>query len=346
MSAPAIRRALFRLDSSRRAGWGHLARCAALAGELRSRGWQCVLWTEGDITDAPSDLRGVYQRALPAGPEWEQRPPAEARACGWIVVDDYGVDDARLRRLARALAADPSTRRPRLLVMDDEGRRRLDAADLILNSRLGLERSPYAPEVATLLGVRFALLRAGLAHPERVAPPFPPDAEGVLIMLGGTDPRGLTACVIEALADVDPARFCPVVVRARETPDAGAIRRALDRFPASAWLEGLSAASLAGWARCCRFAISAAGGTLYELALFRLPFVAIVVAENQRPLAAEVAARWRMPVVDEGENVREAVGSAFRALIPAGQAARRDEPADGPIDARGPARVADAMEGK
>ncbi|MGH8018559.1 MAG: hypothetical protein ACREIA_09750 [Opitutaceae bacterium] len=344
MSAQHVRRVLFRLDFSRRTGWGHLARCAALAGELRSRGWECVLCTDGDLAGAPPELRDVYHRVVSAGPGWELHPPKDVRAGDWIVVDDYSVGDLQLRQLAKALSDGNLTRRPRVLVMDDEGHRRLDAADLVLNSRLGLERSPYAPEVAALLGTRFALLRPGLARPESVTLPLPTGADGVLIMLGGTDPRGFTPVVIEALGDIDPARFCPVIVRARETPDAGVIRRALDRFAVSVWLERLDASSLAGWARCCSFAVSAAGGALYELALLRLPFVAIVVAENQRALAAEVRTRWRLPVVDVEEDVRGAVATAFRALIASNETARREALARIPIDTRGPARVAEMME--
>ena len=335
---------VFRLNPSRRTGWGHLARCAALASELRARGWWCALWADGDLSDAPPDLRFVYHKTLAAGPDWQEMPPPEVTTADWVVVDEYGIDDMQLKRLAGVLSRGKSTRCPRLLVLDDEGRRRLDAANLVLNSRLGLERSLYAPNVSVLLGARYALLRTGLARPEDVAPPFPPDAEAVLVMLGGTDPRGLTPHVLEALADIDPVRFCPVVVRTHQSHDADAIRQALDRFSASAWLEGLGASTLAGWARCCSFAISASGGSLYELAYFRLPFVAIVVAENQRALAAEVATHWKMPVVDVDADVRKAVSSAFRALISADAATRKSALASVLIDGQGAARVVDAME--
>ncbi|WP_442889795.1 hypothetical protein [Congregicoccus parvus] len=296
------------------------------------------------MSDAPPDLRFAYHHVVPAGPEWWEAPPPEVAAARWVVVDDYGVDDSQLRRLARALGGGKLVARPGLLVLDDEGRRRLDAADLILNSRLGLERSPYAADASALLGARFALLRPGLRTPDPVSPPFPQDAEGVLVMLGGTDPRGLTPHVLEGLADVGAERFCPVVVRTQQAPEADAIRRALDRFPGSAWLEGLGASSLAGWARACRFAVSAAGGTLYELAHFHLPFVAIVVAENQRALAAEVGMRWSMPVVDVDGGVREAVAAAFRALVEADPATLRSALSAVHVDGRGAGRVVDAME--
>lgn len=341
-ASPALS-AAFRLEFGGASGWGHLARCAALAAELKQRRWFCVLWTDGDLARAPADLRNAFDVVLPAGAHWLEQPPAAITAADWIVVDHYGADDGALEQLRGGIdAASPA--RSSLLAIDDEARRQLAAASLILNPRLGLSASPYAPAVPTLLGERYALLRPGLRAPEPIEAPFSHDATGVLIVLGGTDPLGLTATAIDALAAIDPRRFVPVVVRAHAVREAPAIRRALDQFAASVWLEALDAAALAGWARQCRYAISAAGGTLYELAFLNLPFVAIVVAENQQPFAAQVSARWRLPVIAGAVRTPE-ITAAFAELT------RRfpNESRSGPrarfaeIDGNGAARVADAM---
>lgn len=334
---------VFKLDLGRHTGWGHLARCAALAAELGTRGWYCVLWTDGDLAEAPPDLRLVFRDTVPAGDSWADQPPERVVSAAWVVVDELGVDDATLRRFVKALGRLRADGDVRVLAIDDEAKRRLDAATLILNTRLGLENSSYADGVRALLGERYALLRPGLARPEPIVAPFPADAEGVLVMLGGTDPRGLTPVVLDALADIDPVRFCPVVVRTQSTPDSEEIGRALDRFSASAWVESLGASALAGWAGCCRYAISASGGSLYELAAFRLPFVAIVVSENQRPFASAVGNAWQIPVVDVDTGARVAVAAAFRALLAAHGVARDYRKLPARIDGRGAARVADAM---
>ncbi len=332
------RLAVFRLEAGPRAGWGHLVRCAALAATLRSRGWRCALWSEGHPTSAPAEARRSFPEFLPAAPAWSEDIPDPVRAADWLVVDHYDVDDNVLRRLARAL---PGTRR---LVLDDEGRRRLGAASLVLNARPGLERSPYAPGVPALLGERHALLRPGLLAPEAIEAPLPADAEGVLVLLGGTDPRGWTARVLEAIADVDPVRFAPIAVHPRASVRTPAIRAALDRFAASVWLEGLDAPALAGWARCCRHAVSAAGGTLHELALLRLPFVAIVAADNQRAFAHAVRERWGMPFVDVDHPSGPPVAAAFRALTDSRAGDPDPAQAFAAVDGRGADRVADALE--
>jgi UDP-2,4-diacetamido-2,4,6-trideoxy-beta-L-altropyranose hydrolase len=168
----------------------------------------------------------------------------------------------------------------------------------------------------------------------------------VLVMLGGTDPRGLTADVVNALADVHTGRFAPVVVRRKGLAGADAVGRACDRFAHSVWLEGLDASSLAGWIRICRLAVSACGGTLYELAALGLPFVGVVTAGNQRAFGREVAARWRVPVVEAATNVRVQTAAALRQLSAEsfGSAPPSRVPIGG-IDGQGVSRVADTLAG-
>lgn len=322
------RRILFRLELGGATGWGHLARCAALAEEMKRRGWECHLWTDSDASAAPDDLRVPFREIVPAGPAWCARPPV-AHA---IVVDWYGATDDGLRELRGAAP------RSTLLVIDDEAQRILEVADLVLNSRLGLIQSPYAPAARALLGESYALLRAGLRQPAAIASPFAPGVEPILIMMGGTDPRGLTAQVVHALADVGARGFAPVVLVGRSGQDE--LASALERFPAHQRLERVDAPTLAGWAKICRGAISACGGTLYELAALGLPFIGVVVAENQRAFAGEVAQRWGMAIVDGTADVREAVASALPRLI----TDPKLRVAFARIDGRGAVRVADAIE--
>lgn len=329
------RRALFRLEFGGASGWGHLVRSGALADELNRRGWTCALWSTSDLSDVPEELRVPFVHTYPfldAGREVVQ-------SCDLLVVDHYESTDEDLGRWRADLHG-------RMLVIDDMGLRRLDAADVVLNPRLGLSVSPYAAGVRTLLGEGYALLRPALFEP--VAPPhaFPEGALPVLVMLGGTDGADLTATVLEALADVDACRLTPVVVRHGVREPAGAAAVALKRFTASVWLDGVNASELAGWVQVCSFAVSAAGGTLYELAALRRSFVAVVVADNQRAFAAEMAARWGMPRVDAGANLRSDLASAVRQVmrrIAAGDPALTEGCAA--VDGRGAQRVVNALVG-
>ena len=304
---------------------------------MKNRGWTCLVWTSSNLAPAPEDLREPFVGICGAERDWLCHVPANPG--DWVVVDSYGATDADVRALRSAA---PEVR---VLVIDDEATRELAGAHVALNSRLGLERSPYAAATRALLGEKYALLRPALGQPGRVSFSLSSKLLPVLVMMGGTDPRGWTADVLHALADVDAQRFAPVVVRARNSVGDEAVARALARFSGSVWVEGLNAAALAGWAGVCRYAVTACGGALYEFALLGLPFVGVVVAPNQRPLAMEVARRWRMPIVDAEEEVRPRVAAALQQLLaeqPSSGASPR--PPIGGIDGRGAARVADVLE--
>lgn len=318
---------VFRFELGGATGWGHLARCAALAHELRRHGWNTVAWTDGDLRVAPDDLREPFPavRDVQSGPG----------TADWIVVDWYGMSDEELRGLRS------SAERAHVLVIDDEATRTLAAADVVVNPRLGLERAGYATGTC-LLGERYALLRAGLRMPAPVAIPFPAEVTPVLVVPGGTDPQGIAVEALHALADVDASHLVPVLVRSRTLPGSDAVERALARFAHPVWLERLSAAELAGWAAACRFAISACGGTLYELALVGLPFIGVVVADNQRAFAREVEERWQMPVVDAREIKRSELVAAVQSMLARPPGAR--VPIGG-IDGMGTSRIADVMDG-
>jgi spore coat polysaccharide biosynthesis predicted glycosyltransferase SpsG len=340
-SSRAARSAAFRLEAGGAAGWGHLARSSALAAELSARGWACRLWTAGGLDGVPPDLKEPFSEVIEAGRDWIARPPEAVRRSDWVVVDDYGVGDDGLARLRNGLAGAAAAGCPgaRLLVIDDAAERSLAAADMAVNARPGLGVSPYAGGVRALLGERHALLRPGLRAPEAVAWNPPAGAEAVLVVPGGTDAGSIAATVLEALGRLDEARIAPVLVRSKAGPAADRLRRCMDGFPAGVWLEGASARVLAGWARRCRWAVSAAGGTLHELAFLRLPFVAVVVADNQRVFAREAGRAWGMPSVEAGDGLEAALVPAFRAVR-----GRSGGAGWSTVDGRGAGRVAGAME--
>jgi spore coat polysaccharide biosynthesis predicted glycosyltransferase SpsG len=315
---------VFRLRCGGAFGWGHLARCGALAAELQSRGASCQLWGDQIPESAPADFGAVFD----CHHVFVDQPKAD-----WVVVDDLGANDDFLRDLRKLLDSSGA----RMLVIDDDGKRSIDAADLILNTRLGLRKSPYAPKVTALLGEEYALLRPGLNKPAAVVSGFPEQVEAVLVMLGGTDPRGLTADVLHGLADVGTGTIAPVVVVSKSGRGAEDISAALARFAQSAWLESVDATTLAGWAANAKFAISAAGGTLLELAVLRVPFVSIVVADNQKPLARQARETWGMPFIDGASDIRSAVTQVVGSLPDPSQF-------NPEIDSLGASRVASCME--
>jgi spore coat polysaccharide biosynthesis predicted glycosyltransferase SpsG len=162
------------------------------------------------------------------------------------------------------------------------------AADLVIDQRIGARASDYAADETTrfLLGPRYALLRPSFADGRRRRPPrnAPPH---VLIMMGGSDPRGATFEVLEAI-DSLPAHFAVDVVAGvaqRRLPRLAAAVGAA-RHPARLHHDPKDVASVMARATV---AVSAAGGTCWELACLGVPTLILVAADNQGPNAAGLA---------------------------------------------------------
>lgn len=327
--APGV--ALFRLEFGGRAGWGHLVRSGALAAELRRRGWRCDLWTDSSVDAVPAELRDAFDGLRRAA--GSSHVPA---GCDWLVIDHYGTSDDDIAAWRAGFSGG-------IVAMDDDRARTLASADLVVNPRLGLAESPYASGVKALLGERYALVRPAFRSPIRPQWLSPSGTTPVLVMLGGTDPAGATSEALHALADVDAAGMVPLVVHPGQPAPCGAAREAFARFAHAQWLGSLEAGRLAGWMAHARFAISAAGGSLYELAVVGVPFVSIVVADNQRGLAEAARARWGMPSVVAGPGLRHELAQAIAAL----RIRLANTGAASPmIDGRGAERVADVMSGR
>jgi UDP-2,4-diacetamido-2,4,6-trideoxy-beta-L-altropyranose hydrolase len=306
-------RVAIRTTSGRAIGFGHLRRCLTLAEELRARGHQPALWLTGD----PSGLE--LAAPIPA-----QLTDGEVDLSGvdWLVVDDYAVGEEALARLHG---------RVRLAVVDDLADRRLDA-DVILNgnANAGELRYRVPPACRLLLGPRYTLLRAAFRGHAR-APAG--DLRRVLVMMGGSDARGLTARAARACLEALPQVAVDAVIG--PLAEAGPMPAGVNVLRAPSDLPSLMAAA--------DLAVSAGGQTNYELAAMGLPALSLCVADNQR---GNLDALSRVPTLralfdDDDRALREALAELARdrdlrqKMSDAGRSL---------VDGLGAARVAEALE--
>ena len=198
--------------------------------------------------------------------EWARRFTAEGVAlvpaaelgsgADWVVVDGYRLAAEQGR--ARQAGA-------RVAVVDDHGTVGDYDADVVIDQNLGAdtrnyERGPAGTDL--LLGPRYALLR----RPFRDAEPLPlrESASRLLVGLGGAPPPAAGAVVDAALRD---ARLAALELVAREgVDDPVALMRSAD------------------------LAVAGAGTTTWELCRLGVPALLLVLAENQAPVAAAMAA--------------------------------------------------------
>lgn len=339
MSAGTI---LIRADASAAIGVGHVMRCLALA-EVVGHGATFLTHEPPSGLVARAAVTGAGIRRLEVAPgthEDLRETAAVARDTGadWIVLDGYAFDG----EFQAGLVSEGH----RVLAVDDHGHAGRYDAQLVLNPDAGADASWYdnrAPDTRLLLGLRYALLRAEFRDWSEPRRPTPARARRVVVTFGGSDPENLSERALaglgavpgplEILLLVGTANPHEVALRAQAARCAHPVEIAVDVRDMAACLAG------------CDLAVTAAGGTMVELARVGTPAIAITVADNQEPGARALAEAGA--VVDLGRHTSlaaGAIGGAVAALAsdPAQRRAlaRRGQEL---VDGQGAVRVLDEM---
>ncbi len=353
---------LFRADASPAMGIGHVMRCLTLAAALTERGSHCRLACTHETLRTVAALRhaAIEVVELPDGAACDPAALTALPAPDWVVIDHYrlGADyERRLRPWAE-----------RILVIDDLADRRHDC-DILLDQTVGRRAESYAglvPASALVLaGPAHALLRPGFAAARRTYPDEPcselrakpgapcgakakPTDVGarrlrgdmrILVSLGGTDPLNATATVLDALAAADLG-IAVTVVMGSAAPALEQVRAQAARLRPPAELA-VDVADMVALMTSCDLAVGAAGTSALERCCLGLPTLLLVIADNQREVAAGLAQAGAAVVA-----VLDAADIAGKLADLAGDAeARRRLAEQGRMlcDGAGAGRLADLM---
>jgi len=295
-------------DAGSDAGLGHLSRSSALALALERHG--VTTRTLGLGARAPIVRYGVV---------WEPASSLEA-AVGAGATASAMVIDSYLPSVVPMAAG--RTHAPRVVFHD--GGPLPQSAELVISAG-----SAPGDGRHVLAGIRYACLapRYATATPRRAKRGSPV----VLVTTGGGATGALGASLAGVLVTRDIAANVRVVVDADATdrlvPPATAIP------PQDSLIDELREADLA---------VCGGGQTSLEAAALGIPTVALVLADNQRGQASQLAAAGASRVIDPPDPF--AAATAVAELLDA--AARRIEMARAArraVDGRGAARVAEAI---
>jgi UDP-2,4-diacetamido-2,4,6-trideoxy-beta-L-altropyranose hydrolase len=330
-------RLVLRADAGVRIGIGHVMRSLALGQAWQEAG--------GDVSflshQLPDGLKkrlgreGFTVEALdepPGSAADAERTRDRARALNAraVVVDGYQFDASYHATLKGAGL--------RLGVIDDYGHAGRYLADVVVNQNLGVAPTSY-PEVTThtqlLLGTRYAMLRREF---RRAATPLSRHPERVLVTLGGSDPDNVTLRLVEALASRGRALRALV---GGANPHGEVLRAAASRLGCELRPSTDEMADELSWADAV---VCGGGTTAWELCCLGRPSALVVLADNQRVVAAGVAAAgagidlgWYRDLDDD--DVRSAVGQLLdpkrhQTMSTAGRAL---------VDGQGASRVVAAL---
>lgn len=341
-----IGRLLIRADVGADVGAGHLMRCLALGERWIECGGDVTVVVSADIPDGLASRAasiGAEVERLPAGAEDADWLLERAGTLGarWVVIDGYRFDERYLTAVSRAGTP--------VLAIDDDARHKAYPTRMILNQNLHAKSEAYAgkSDAPLLLGPRYTLIRSEFRRAGDWERHVSAVVGKVLVTLGGADPGGHTGRLIEAfsrLADRDqmltpsirvvvgPANplleFLHGIVADR--PDIELLSNVLDMGEQMRW---------------CDLAISAAGSTVWELALFGTPMMLATASEVEEPVArslAEIGAALHLGRLADLDIAD--LSACFEKVMP--DAALRKglgDAAAGLVDGQGARRVVDQM---
>lgn len=331
-------RLLIRADATPEMGTGHVMRCLALVEELQARGHECRF-------AMAASTPAIASRLAQAGLALDMLPgPPGAAADLQALADGAAASDATIidgYHFSAAYRAGLAASCPIILAWDDGGTIPL-AATLVVNASSAARPADYAisaPAARLLLGPAFTPLRREIRQLIGVTPM----RRHLLLSFGGSDPLGLTAPLLQALAPLldgkieavlggsvaDPA---PALAAAAAWPDRVRLHRD------TPFMGPLMAGA--------RLAVSAAGGTLAELAALGTPSVLVAVSAQQKAIAELSAGHgWCVALDGRTPDAAQRIAAAALALWQADdRLAPMRAAAHGLIDGGGPARLADALD--
>jgi UDP-2,4-diacetamido-2,4,6-trideoxy-beta-L-altropyranose hydrolase len=282
---------LFRTEASVAIGSGHVMRCLALAQAWRAAGGRAI-FAMAEVTPAVEGrLRKegfeVVRVAVWVGSTADAEGTANLallHAASWVVVDGYEFGADYQKGL--------KSRGLKVLFIDDNGHASNYSADLVLNQNAHANESLYERrDLSTklLLGPAFAMLRREFAPWREWKREIPAIARKVLVTMGGSDPENFTRIAVDGLRAVKGEMRIRILAGG-SNPHVAALEglRADGENSIELVRDASDMPEQMSWAD---LAVAGAGSTCLEMCFIGLPALLIDLAENQTPIAKELARR-------------------------------------------------------
>jgi UDP-2,4-diacetamido-2,4,6-trideoxy-beta-L-altropyranose hydrolase len=275
-----VQSVLVRADANHKMGIGHAMRCLAVAETLHARGYR-VYFAMREIPDKLAPRLTAASVEIIRLEDVQDTPEAcctlaQTLGAPFLVVDGYHLTDA-YEQAARKAAI-------RTLRFDDYMPGPRCHADTVVNASPHAQETAYrqwAPDAALLLGPRYIAFRSDMTggyrrRQEREASQPHTASTSILVNFGGSDPLDMTIDTVQAIAKAIPDAPIEAVTGAAYPDPERLLALGVENFR-----HHHNTDNLAEIMQRARLAISAGGLTVQELALFRIPTILAITAENQ-----------------------------------------------------------------
>lgn len=294
---------IFRVDASPNIGYGHLVRCSALAEQIYEKGNDIVF-----ATNYPEEIRKVIKHFKFDLIDLNKFHPFSEEEINYLsasmkkiqhkkafIVDSYNVTFEYLKNLKDEFPE-------MLFVAIDDLAEKTYPVDILINGNIYAEKLNYnrQKELGTklLLGPKYLLLRKEFQNP---SPHVIKDkVSDSLVIFGGGGIKTLTEITLDTLLSMNLKDVKIHVVLGENSKEY--IEDRFRNIKNIIFYHNLDAKQLRELMEKSDIAISAAGSTLYELAMCGTPTIAIVTADNQKFLIDEMDYRGLIVKLESEDN--------------------------------------------
>ena len=294
-------RVIFRVEGEPNIGLGHVMRCMALAQRLVGDGHVVFFFMSQrsqhfcqNRADWPGKIFPIVDIAKNAEPEWLITQCLELRA-DWLVVDGYQFDlDYRQSLQSKVF---------KVAIFDDMNNSGALYADMVINGALNASLHNYqltAPKALLAIGKNYQVLRQEFLQ---LSNKKWADRKSLTLMFGGSDPNNLSLLVLQSLHKVDVSMPITIIT--------GAAYNGLSDLAELIKNSGLDITHLHDCQNMAavlvntRLALSAAGGSQFELLACATPSILVVVAENQKNASQDAVSQGWCQVVNNDDSSAE-----------------------------------------
>lgn len=338
-------RLIIRVDAGFEVGIGHLMRCLALAHDWRTKGGRVILVTatRSDLLQGRLRNEGFQVVCLegshPDPRDWEKTSKVLAASPrAWVVVDGYNFDSTYQRMIKQLDHA--------LLVIDDTAHLPQYCADVILNQNIDSERLSYScnHDTTLLRGVKYSLLQPRFLKWRNWKRKIPQVARRVLVTFGGSDRENATLKAIAALQQIRIRKIESRIVAGPMNRNLNAVREKLKSVGRQFRLL-TDVQDMPEWMAWADMAVCASGSTCWEMAFMGLPAAVLVLAQNQREIAAGLGTYGAVVNMGWHTSVTESDIARTLSMLMHNAAKRKDMSEQGRrlVDGYGASRVTSVL---
>jgi UDP-2,4-diacetamido-2,4,6-trideoxy-beta-L-altropyranose hydrolase len=278
-------RVAFRVEGQPEIGLGHVMRCLALAQSLVTNGHEVFFFMSQrseffcrNRADWVGEILSITESDKLLEVDWIVKYCAELKV-NWLVLDGYQFDQNYRHTLQSADC--------KLAVFDDMNNSGALYADLVINGAPNAAMHNYqltAQNALLAIGQDYQVLRQEFLQSGNKDWQ---ERKHLTLMFGGSDPKKLTLNVLQSLQKLSST--IPITVITGAAYDG--LQDLVDLIKTSAlYITHLhDCQNMASVLVKTKLALSAAGGSQFELLACAVPSILVVVAENQQGASQDAA---------------------------------------------------------